>query len=675
MTFHIGVDVGGTFTDTISIDTASGRVGLSKVPSTTDNQAVGFLSGLRKVNAPLEEVSWLVHGTTVGTNATLERNGAVCGLITTRGFRDIIELGRRERPHLFGLFGTFEPLIARRNRLEVSERLDASGVVVVPLDEEEVRRAALQLKAQGCESLLIAFMHSYANPAHEIRAAEIAAEVWEAPFITTSAAILGEFRETERFGTAAVNAYIQPKIHRYVTRLKRDLREAGVPRDLLIMQANGGIMSADAACERSVATVLSGPAAGVIAAAYVSHTAGVKNVITCDTGGTSFDVGLIVDGQPVVTSDRDLDFRIPIRIPIIDIHTIGAGGGSIASVDAGGILQVGPESAGSTPGPIAYGRGGRLPTVTDANVLLGRLPSSHLLAVEGDVDIEHIRAAFAEIGAKLDIGAVEAATSVLKVVNDKMAGAMRLVSLQRGYDPREFAVFAFGGAGPLHGTELARELGVPQVIIPYVPGITCALGCIVADVRHDFVRTVNAAVDDTDIKQFISILAEQRAAGELRLQEDAVPVESISVMHEADMQYEGQVHSLRVKLDPDSLDIDSLKTQLRDTYIARFGIDLSGFRAKIINLRTTVIGIRPQLDLRRIVAAPEKGAGDIVVGARDVWFEGGWVSTPILRRERLPVGYTFEGPAIIEQMDTTSVITPGCSATVDEFGNLLVNVR
>jgi len=676
MTVQVGVDVGGTFTDTISIEPGTGAVRLSKVPSTTQNQAVGFLAGLRATGVSLEAISWLVHGTTVGTNATLERNGAVCGLITTRGFRDIVELGRRERPHLFGLYGTFEPLIARRNRLEVTERLDASGAVVTALDEAEVLAAAEQLKRQGCEALLIAFIHSYANPAHELQAAAIAARVWDNPYITTSAAILAEFRETERFGTAAINAYIQPKIHRYVSRLRQDLRDSGVPRDLLIMQANGGIMSAEAACAHAVSTVLSGPAAGVIAAAAISREAGLRNVMTCDMGGTSFDVGMIVDGAPIVTSDRDLDFRVPLRIPIIDIHTIGAGGGSIASVDTGGILQVGPRSAGSTPGPMAYGRGGTLPTVTDANVLLGRLSSSHLLGVQGGVDMVALRAAFATLGAPLGLDAEQAALSVLRVVNDKMAGAIRLVSLQRGHDPRDFTLFAFGGAGPLHGVELAAELGVPRVLIPHVPGITCALGCIVADVRHDFVQTVSRAVDKITEGEIAAVLHAQRAAGEARLRADDVPVERIEVGHEADMQYEGQTYSLRVGLDPDQLDVASLRDQLRNAYLTRFGIDLVRFRAKIINIRTRVVGIRPRLDLRRIVATGERrrSVAEAVTGERSVWFPGGRVTAPIYARERLPEGAVFEGPAIIDQLDTTSVITPGATVTLDDCGNLLVGV-
>jgi N-methylhydantoinase A len=678
VTYHVGVDVGGTFTDSIAINSETGEVNLSKVPTTPDNQAVGFLDGLRGVKIDLREISWLVHGTTVGTNATLERNGAVCGMITTKGFRDVLEMGRRDRPNLFGLTGEFQPIIPRDRRIEVTERVDAEGRVIDVLDEEEVADAVRRLKERGCESVLVGFLHSYANGDHERRAAEIATSILGKPYITASADILAEFRELERFGTAAINAYIQPLIHRYVSSLTEELRRNGVDRNLAIMQANGGILSATAAWQRAVATVLSGPAAGIIAAAYISKQAGFKNVITCDMGGTSFDVGMIVDGVPIVTSDRDLDFRLPLRIPVIDIHTIGAGGGSIAAIDKGGMLKVGPRSAGSVPGPIAFRRGGTEPTVTDANVLLGRLSSEKLLSVEGPVDIDRVREAFAsKIGAPLGLSAEDAAASVLRVINDAMAGAIRLVSLQRGFDPREFAIFAFGGAGPLHGTALARELGVPRVIVPYVPGITCALGCIVADVRHDFVQTVGKAVDQLANEDVLSILRAHRRAGEEALAHDQVPIERTEVVHEADMQYEGQTYTLRVLLDLDNLSVGALRDQLRQAFLDRFKIDLGGFRAKLINLRTSVIGIRPQLDLKKIIQTTRgaASAADARISTRDVWFGSKRRRTPVYDRSALGVGAEIEGPAIFNQMDTTTVIEPGDRAKVDEYGNLIVEVH
>lgn len=675
MGLHVGVDIGGTFTDTIGIDEA-GRVLMSKVPTTGKDQATGFLNGLAAAGISIPEIAWLVHGTTVGTNATLERNGARCGMITTRGFRDVVELGRRERPSLFGLFGRYEPLVPRQHRVEVAERIDAEGEILLPLDEAELAEAAGKLREADVESILICFLNSYANPVHERRAAEIVGALWGSEYVTQSVDILGEFREVERFGTAAINAYIQPLIDRYIRKLTNALKGRGLCRELNIMQANGGIMSSDAACRRAVNTVLSGPAAGVIAASSICAQAGYPNVVTCDMGGTSFDVGIILNGQPVVTSDRDLGFNLPMRIPIIDIHTIGAGGGSIGRVNEAGMLQVGPRSAGSVPGPIAYGRGGTEPTVTDANVLLGRLASHELLGVPGAVAKDQIEAAFAKLGEPLGLSAADAAYAVLRVVNDAMAGAIRIVTLQRGHDPREFAIFAFGGAGPLHGVALAKALGIPKVIVPYVPGLTCALGCIVADVRHDFVRTVGRSLDDLSEAEVRSILEEQRALGLERLAMDRVEVERVETIHEADMHYEGQTYTLRVRLDPEKLSIGDLRDLLRRSFADRFGIDLGTYRPKLANLRTAIIGVRPRLDLRNIVSATHRpvAISEARIGARQVWFENGFVETPIYQRELLPLGATLSGPAIFNQMDATTVSEPDDRVSVDDLGNLVIEV-
>jgi N-methylhydantoinase A len=674
---HVGVDIGGTFTDTIAID-SSGAVLMSKVPTTPGNQAEGFVTGLESAGVDLRQIAWIVHGTTVGTNATLERNGARCGMITTRGFRDVLELGRRERPELFGLKGTYQPLIPREFRFEVTERLNSDGSVRLPLDEAEVDQAVRELRDRGVEALLICFLNSYANPKHEQRAAEIAASLWPNSYITQSVDILAEFREVERFGTAAVNAYIQPLIDRYIGGLTATLKERGMVRSLSVMQANGGIMSTRMACEQAVNTVLSGPAAGVIAASAIARQAGRPRIVTCDMGGTSFDVGLIVDGVPFVTSDRDLAFNLPMRIPIIDIHTIGAGGGSIAHINAAGMLQVGPRSAGARPGPIAYGRGGRLPTVTDANVLLGRLSAKQLLAVDTDIDLPGLRHAFATLGEPLGLGAEQTAAAVLRIIDDAMAGAIRFVTLQRGFDPREFAIFAFGGAGPLHGTSLAREMGIPTVIVPYVPGLTCALGCIVADVRHDFVQTVGRPLADVTAASLRDVLLAHEDAGRATLAREAVPLTSTEFVHEADMHYEGQRYTLRVKVDPEQLDVADLQNQLRIACFDTFGIDLSSFRPRIANLRTAVLGLRPTFDLARIVAAthkPKASAEDAVVDRRPVWFGDRFADTPVYQRELLPIGARIPGPAIFNQMDSTTVMAPNDVARVDELANLVIEVR
>ena len=561
---QVGVDIGGTFTDTIAIR-SDGAVLMSKVPTTPGDQSRGFLKGLSEAGINPPEIAWLVHGTTVGTNATLERNGARCGLITTAGFRDVLELGRRERPQLFGLYGQYRPIVPRDLRLEVTERIDAKGNIVKPLDMDELVAAIKELKARDVTSLLICFLNSYANPAHEELAADAAAAIWATPYITKSVDILSEFREVERFGTAAVNAYIRPLIDRYVRGLVTRLKQDGLPNELAIMQANGGIMSAQMACEKSVNTVLSGPAAGVIAAGYITRQSGYNQVVTCDMGGTSFDAGIIVDGVPLITSDRDLEFNLPMRIPIIDIHTIGAGGGSIAHLTEAGMIEVGPRSAGASPGPIAYGRGGCEPTVTDANVLLGRLSAEQLLAVQAKIDLPGDPPSFLPFSASRSVSLQSmTAAGVLRIVNDSMAGAIRFVTLQRGRDPREFALFAFGGAGPLHGAALARDLQVPTVIVPYVPGLTCALGCIVADVRHDFVQTIGKPLSDVNEDDLATYCCASGRVASNCLRRDSVPVDSTSVTHEADMHYEGQRYTLRVSVDPERLSVDALREQLKD---------------------------------------------------------------------------------------------------------------
>ena len=470
---------------------------------------MGFLQGLAALGVPLDAIAVLIHGTTVGTNAVLERKGARCGLITTRGFRDALELGRRTRPTTYGMVGTFEALIPREMRIEVDERMDAFGNVLTPLDEEAVHAALRRLLADGAESLLIHFLHSYQNPAHEERCLELAASLWPNEYITLGSRVLREIREFERGSTAAVNAYLRPVIANYIGRLRTKLTEGNFGSELLITQANGGTMSAKVACEKAVETVLSGPAAGVLSAARIAEQAGFPNVITGDMGGTSFDVALIRDGRPTISSEKDIDYSVPVRIPLVDIHTIGAGGGSIAHVNRAGILQVGPASAGSWPGPICYGRGGELPTVTDANLLLGRVDPTAIAGVTATIDVKTVKEIFVgKIGPKLGLDAIGTAKAIIDVANVNMAGAMRLISLEKGHDPRDFALIAFGGAGPMHAVDLATELGIPNVIIPRFPGITSALGCILADIRHDFVRYVDRLLIDMSKEEANAILGE-----------------------------------------------------------------------------------------------------------------------------------------------------------------------
>ncbi|RWC75387.1 MAG: hydantoinase/oxoprolinase family protein [Mesorhizobium sp.] len=673
-----GIDVGGTFTDLLLIDGKDGgKVYLAKTPTTVDNQAFGVVSALGATGFPVDGIDLIVHGTTTTTNAVLERRLARTGMITTRGFRDVIELGRRTRPQPYGMTGTFVPVIPRNLRLEVSERVEASGAIRTPLDEAEMRDAVQALIAAGCESLVIHFLHSYANPSHERRAAEIAAEFWPNGYITTGHALLSEAREFERGVTASVNASVQPILERYVERLRKELAARGYIRDFLIMNGNGGMISARFVTRESAKTVMSGPASGVIAAAYTGKRAGFENLVTYDMGGTSTDVALIRNAEPAVSNEIEIEYAMPIHVPMVAVHTVGAGGGSIARVDAAGLIQIGPESAGANPGPICYGRGGTEPTITDANLVLGRLAPKKLLAVDNPVTAERVTGIFEDrIGKSTGLSGVEAAGAVLRLGNMKMAGAIRMVSVSRGHDPRDFALFAFGGAGPLHATALARELGLPKVLVPARPGITNALGCVVADLRHDFVNTINQPVALLDESRLHQVLERHRNEGEELIAKEAVKPATIRVTHSADMQFVGQTHIINVPLPSSSVTRAALQGLFEKAYFARFRVELPEIRANLVNLNTSVTGMRPAIDLSRLIdpAGRAKTLDEARREIRPVWYAGHWHDTPVYVREKLPLDAVIEGPAILEQMDATTVLEPGDRARCDADGNIIIDV-
>ena len=672
----VGVDIGGTFTDLVLLEPGGG-VRLAKVPTTPENRALGVLAALEAGEVNLAGAQSICHGTTATTNAIIERKIAKVGLITTQGFRDVLELGRRTRPEPYGLIGSFEPLIAREHRLDVPERTAADGAVLVPLDDAAVRAAALKLKAMGCEALVIHFLHAYRNPAHERRAAEIAAQAWPEAYVTMGHEITSEFREYERGVAASVNAAVQPLLDRYVGRLQSALEEKGFTRDLLIMQGNGGSIAAKAVVRRAVNTVMSGPASGVMAAAAIARALNLSRVITYDMGGTSTDVGLIDHGVPAVSTELELEYAMPVHVPMVDVHSIGAGGGSIARVDRAGILRVGPESAGAVPGPIAYGRGGTRPTITDANLVLGRLDPKRLLAVSTPPDPAAISRTMEEtIGPTLGLDGVGTAAAIVRIANDRMAAAIRLITLARGHDPRDFALIAFGGAGPLHACALARELSIPRVVIPARPGLTNALGCAIADLRHDFVVTLNAPLaklSDTDIRR---ALDEQIAAGRAAIHHDAIATEAIEFRFSADMQFEGQTHILTVSLASESLDREGLKAAFLAAYRERFTVELEGIGINLVALKTAAIGRRAAPPLLSLAAGERAASLDgAKIETRAVWFEGGFRDSPIYDRTRLPDRSRINGPAIIQQLDCTSVIEPGATAALDALGNLMVEVQ
>ena len=664
-----GVDVGGTFTDLMILDPATGDVRLAKVPTTLPNQSGGVLAAFEAAAADLTQVDLIVHGTTTTTNAVLERALCKTGLITTAGFRDVLELGRRTRPHAYGMTGQFVPVIPRDLRLEVPERIDAMGRIVTALDESALREAVQKLADAGCESLVIHFLHAYANPIHELRAASLALEIWPTPYITCGHALLSESREFERGVTAAVNASVQPLLERYVARLAGELHGRGYQRDLLVMNGNGGMVAAEHVSREAVKTVMSGPASGVMAAVATGRRAGMPNLLTYDMGGTSTDVAMIRNGKAPVSNEIEVEYAMPIHVPMVDVRTVGAGGGSIARVDAGGMLRVGPESAGSTPGPICYGRGGTRVTISDANLLLGRLPAARFGQAA-----DAARAAMADqIAAPLGLSVEAAAEAVVRIANTHMAGAIRMVSISMGADPRDFALFAFGGAGPLHAVALARELSVPKVLIPARPGITNALGCVVADLRHDFVRTLNRPLDAVDMSAVHAVLAAQEAKGRRLIAAEKIALTAVEAEYSADMQFIGQTHLLRVSLPHATPSREDLQRLFEAAYNARFRVSLPTIRANLVNLNVSVTGRRPELDLSRLIDPNGRLETVLPRSHRPVWF-GEWVETPVYWRDDLPLDLSLHGPAVVEQMDTTIIIEPDCHVTSDPDGNLIIEV-
>ena len=681
----VGVDVGGTFTDLFVLDERDGSARIVKVPSTRGEEARGFMNGVVRVsegngsdaNAASQGVAatlaTIVHGTTVGTNALLERKVARTGIITTRGFRDVLEMRRRDRPQTWGLRGSFTPVVSRDLRLEVDERVLADGSLHTAVDLAQVRAQTQALLDAGCEAVCVFFINAYANPINEQQAVAAVRAMWPNPYVTSASEVLPEIREFERCSTATLNAALQPVVGSYLAKLEDDLRNQGFRGELLIVQSNGGVMSRETACDVPVRTALSGPAAGVIACAAVARASGYPNVITGDMGGTSFDVSLVAEGEAALAAQTSIEFGLVVRSPMIQIETIGAGGGSIASVDASGMLQVGPESAGSIPGPVCYGRGNTRPTVTDANVVLGRIAADRPL---GGGLLQALDAKAAEqaiqthVASPLGLDVLAAAEAILTVANAKMAGAIRVVSIERGHDPRQFAYMPFGGGGALHVCAMMREVGVTTGIVPRYPGVTSALGCVMADMRHDAVQTLNKSLNELDLAQLKTRLASLAEACQKRLDSAGVRFERVQEVVALDMLYMGQTHTLQVPLNADDISRDSIQAAFEKAYAASFGRVLSGMVIRVMNLRYARIGVRPKFDLA--VLAPQGKGSTAPLGVQRVYHAGQWWDAQRYARLDLPVAAQVAGPAILEQADTTVWLEPGFSARVDTLGNLLV---
>ncbi len=672
----IGVDVGGTFTDVFVLEEATNSVSVAKVPSTPADQSKGFVAGIAEVTTDIAGIATVVHGTTVGTNALLERKGAPTGIITTVGFRDVLEMRRRDRPTTWGLWGMFEPVVPRNLRLEVRERTLADGTVRVPVDVEEVTSAAQALLDEGCEAVCIFFVNGYANPQNEQAAVAAVRKLWPTPYVTAATEILPEIREFERCSTATLNAYLQPVVARYLDRLQTSLSERQCSGETLIVQSNGGVMGLHMAKRLPVRTALSGPAAGVIAAQAIAEAAGFENIITCDMGGTSFDVSLIANGTSTLAAQTQIDFGMVVRTPMIEITTIGAGGGSIARIDEGGLLDVGPHSAGSDPGPVAYGLGNDRPTVTDANIVLGRInPDRPIGGKMQQLDVDAARDAIKQhIAQPLGINTMQAAEAVIRVANAKMAGAIRLVSIERGHDPRRFAVMPFGGGGALHTGALLSDIGLAAAIVPRYPGVTSALGCVVADMRHDIVQTVNATLDGLDAKEIGERMLALASEAQNTLQRSQAALAGIVQVFELDMLYLGQTHTVTVPIEiPDGgLTVSAIHQAFETAYRAAYGRLLEGIAMRVINMRVAVIGKRPKFDLSVLAPRTSGTRQDCVLGTRRLWANGQWHEATIYERLELPAGTEIIGPVLAEQPDTTIFVDPGLKARVDDFGNLII---
>jgi len=683
----VGIDIGGTFTDAVVI-TSAGEMHIFKSPSTPADSSIGMFDCLQKaadefglkLGEFLKKVELLVHGTTVATNTMLQYKGAKTGLITTRGFRDALEMRRAHKENIWDLsLAPPPPIIPRYLRLGVTERLNYAGEVVTPLDEEETRQAARQLKAESVQAIAVCTLYSFINPAYERRIREIILQEFPDCFVSISSEILPQVREYERTSTTAVNAYVGPVLGRYLHHLQDKLAGAGLKREVLITQSNGGIMSASYALQHGAATLLSGPSAGAVGGIFFATQLGKPNLIVMDMGGTSYDVSLIKDGAYEMTTEGEVA-RYRVALPMIDIHTIGAGGGSIAHLDEGNMLKVGPQSAGADPGPVCYGKGGAQPTTTDANVVLGYINPDFYLGGELPIDKEAAAEAIqSEIAGPLGLDLTEAAYGIYRLVNTNMADATKVVSVEKGHDPRDFALVAAGGAGPLHGSKIAAIVGLPRVIVPKTASVFCALGMLESDLKHDYVRTMWAPLDALDLDELNRVFDEMESDARSTLDAEGIPADRITVERGIDLRYLGQHHEVPIVVPAGQITPETLPEIARRFHEAHERLYLYSepeSPLESINVRLTGVGAIPKTPLVSWPAGDADASGAIKE-RRPAYFgeAGGWVDTPIYDGSRLQAGNRIEGPAIIEEVTTTIVVCPNDLAEVDRLGNVVIEVN
>ncbi len=676
--YRLSTDVGGTFTDGVLLDEQSGRVVVSKVSSTPRNPAIGTIESVEKFSIPLRDVSFLSHGTTVVINALIEGKGAKTALITTRGFRDVLEIGRCNRTEMYdALYRKPRPLVPRFLRLEVSERIDANGRVLSPLSETELDGILGVLVDEEVEAVAVCLLNAYANPEHEIRIGEFLRERLHGATVSLSHLITRKYYEYERTSTTAQNAYVMPVVRAYLDSLEQELKRREFGQVLQIMQSNGGVMAASVARDMPIAMVESGPAGGAIGAAQLAKFIGYENVISYDMGGTTAKTSIVTGGLPETTEQYLVEGR-PILLPVVDLREIGAGGGSIAWIDEAGAMHVGPQSAGADPGPACYRRGGAEPTVTDANLQLGVLNPDYFLGGEMEISPQLGRDAIKKVADHFDLSVDEAALGIVKIVNTNMSGLLQSMTVKRGYDPREFAMVAFGGAGPIHAAAIAKELGVPTVIVPPNSGVFSAWGMLVADLRHDLGQTFIAPLDGADPGAVSELFGELEGRIAGVFEKENVDGGAITIVHELDLRYVGQEHTLAVAV-PASF-TEGAKSQIAldfdEQHLRVYGHNAPEEPKEIVSLKVIGLGNVTKPALERIPEGGEAPPPEARLGKRDVYAgKGQYRSFDIYRRDLLRAGNVIRGPAVIEEITATTVVEPGQGCRVDPYGNLIISIH
>lgn len=670
---RLAIDVGGTFTDVFVFNENTGEVFVTKTSSTPSNPEEGIINGIEKAGLNGKDIKIFSHGTTVGTNALIERRLPKTALITTKGFRDVTEIRRGTKEDIWDTYkDTAKPYIQRRDRFEVTERTDYEGNILEAIQEDEIRALARKLKRRNTESIAVCFINAYVNGENEAKVKEILKEELPDVYVCISSEVLPEIFEHERMSTTIINAVLGPIMSKYISKLSDEMQKKGYEEEILVLHSGGGVMTSSTVPRYAARLASSGIAAGAIASKHIAKLCGFDNAIGLDMGGTSTDISLMFEGDIRITKDWSIEYGYPIGFPSIEILTIGAGGGSLAWKDEGGSLRNGPQSAGAAPGPACYGRGGISPTNSDANLVLGRLGVNLL---DGTMQLDKSTAikAVKSIADEFDQTVEEAANAIIQVANANMSDAVRLISVRRGYDPRDFALVAFGGAGPLHGAYLAKDLNIPKIIIPTHPGVAAAMGCLLVDVRHDISKTYVKKVTDVSVEELTDQFSDLRTEAKALLEEEGISEETSTLMNYIDLRYKGQWRSLAVVVPDELTSLEDVLAAFHKEHEREFAFSDPEQAVEIYGLRVTAIGTVPKPEFLQY--EPEGTIEDAYKETRPVYFEGKFVDTKVYHRDKIPVYTQIQGPAIVDQLDTTTVIPPGFTAEVDVYKNIIITVN